>query len=115
MHLHGNLKSRNSLRGRSYRIGLFRRGRSRGGAVHLADLEPRESAHRDVLAQLRDRLIDQLFDRDAFVLDEMLFVEAILFVEFLHLAADDFLNHILAVGIGLRRADGVTYSVFEVL
>jgi hypothetical protein len=27
----------------------------------------------------------------------------------------DFLNRLIAIGIGLRRADGVTYSIFEVL
>src|ERR1700735_3493040 len=61
-------------------------------AVALAPLESRETPDGDVLADLRNRVVDQLLHRHGLVLDEVLFVQAILFVELFHLAGNDLLD-----------------------
>ena len=90
----------------------FRTLGSRGSAIHLPDLEPRKTPDGDVFTQLGDSLVDKLLHRGAFILDEVLFVEAVFFVEFFHLAVDDLLDHGvgLAGGFGLRAID-VAFAV----
>ncbi len=60
---------------------------------NFANLEAGEAPNRDVLAEFGDRLGDLLPDSHRLVLDEVLFVEAALLVELLHLAGDDLLNN----------------------
>ena len=50
--------------------------------------------------RLQDRLGDHFADGLGLVLDEMLLVQAALFVELFHLAADDFLDHLLRLAGG---------------
>src|SRR5579863_6540118 len=80
--------------------------------ANFADLEPHKPPDRNILAELRDRLRNHLADCDALVLDVVLFVQAVFFVELFHLAVGNFLDHILrlpgrqrlrAVNIPLRR------------
>src|ERR1700730_16599532 len=66
-------------------------------AADFADFEANEAPHRNVLAEVRDGLRDHLADGHRFILDVVLFVEAILFVEFFHLAGDDLLDHLLGL------------------
>src|SRR5260370_9213988 len=68
-------------------------GRSRGSACCLANLEAYKAAYGNILAQFRDHLIDELGDRQRFVFDEVLFVEAVLLVELLHFPVYDLLDH----------------------
>src|ERR1017187_6886373 len=56
----------------------------------VADLETRKTGHRDVLAELRDLRLDELFDGDGVVFHERLIVQADLFVELRHAAFHDF-------------------------
>src|SRR5712691_4158282 len=82
-----------------------RRFRSRPGrcaASLFADLEAHETPDGNVFAQFRDRLRDHLADRDALVLDVVLFIEAVLLVELFHFSADDFFNNVLWLAGGQR-------------
>src|ERR1700683_3089298 len=81
---------------------IFSSGYRRSEAVGFTHLEAGEPAHRDILAQLGDGLGHHFPYRGAFVLDEVLLVQAILFVELLHLAADDFLNYRIGLPGGPR-------------
>ncbi len=77
------------------RFALGSRGRSNGALCarrNLADLESRETANRNILTELCNGVVHHLTDRHTLVLDEVLFVEAILFVELLHLSGDDALS-----------------------
>src|SRR5438034_9199445 len=58
-------------------------------AGHFADLEPREPLDTDVFAEFADGARHHLADRRALVLDVVLFIEAVLFVELFHLAGHD--------------------------
>src|SRR5712692_9762695 len=72
------------------RAGRFRPGACR--AANFTDLEPHEAPDGNVFTQLDDRLADHFADRHALVLDVVLLVQAVLFVEFFHLAAHDLFN-----------------------
>src|SRR5579875_1736930 len=93
--------ARANRKGRSRRLGGLD-GR-RGSAVGFADLETGEAADGNILAELGDGLIDELLDGDALVLDEMLLVQAVFFVELFHLAGDDLFDH----GFGLAGLSGL--------
>src|ERR1700739_2306236 len=60
-----------------------------GCASVFAHFEPHVAPDRDVLAELVDHLTDELAYRHGLVLDAVLFVLAIFFVELFHLAVDD--------------------------
>src|SRR6266478_2278934 len=82
-----------------------------GGAADFADLEAHKTAHRDILAQLGDGLVDHLFDGDRLVADVMLFVEAIFLVELFHFSGDDFLHYLLGFS-GRARLLAVNVALF---
>src|SRR5262245_19957542 len=63
------------------------------GLAGIADLETRETANRDVLAQLADLAGNQLMHGDARLLDERLIEQAYLFVELRHLPFHDLLHN----------------------
>src|SRR5882762_2237704 len=88
--------------------GHFGPGRS---AADFSDLEPHEAPDRNIFAQLDNGLGDHLADGHAFVLDEVLLVEAVFFVKLFHLAVDDFLDDRfrLARGQRLRLIDVALY------
>src|ERR1700758_223731 len=66
---------------------LFRLA-DRDGLARLTHLEPGETPHRDVLAQLAYLGRNQLRDRDRLILDKRLLVKADFFVELAHLTFD---------------------------
>src|SRR5215469_12376660 len=93
-------------------LGLLRSRRrswGRGGKLigDFADLEAGEAADGDVFAEVGDRGGDFLTDRDGFVLDKVLLVEAGLLVELFHLALDNLLDDGLWLpgSAGLRGID----------
>src|ERR1700691_2107148 len=71
--LRKNLRARHCSRG----LGL---GSSRRALcpIHLADLEPRKTPHRNILADLSDGVVNQLLHRQPLVLDEVLLVQTVL-------------------------------------
>src|SRR5580692_10031740 len=77
------------------------------GSANLADLEAHEPPDGNVLAKLRDRLRNHLADRDALVLDVVLLVQAVLFVELLHLSRRNLVDYVfrLAGGQSLRSVN----------
>src|SRR5229473_8722148 len=56
-------------------------------SCHFANLEPREPLDADVFAKLRHGASHHLANRGALVLDIVLFVEAVVLVEFFHLTS----------------------------
>src|SRR5579862_1219221 len=85
---------------------VFRR-RNGGGwlcAIGLADLEAGKAADGDVFAHLGYGLVDHFLDGGAFVADEVLLVQAILFVKLFHFAGDDLLDY----GVGLAGGLGLS-------
>src|SRR6202158_6166610 len=56
----------------------------------LPDLEAGKTTHADVFADLGDHLLDHLANGDTLILDEVLFIEAVLFVKLFQLAGHDF-------------------------
>ena len=74
---------------------------------YFAYFEADEAADGDVFAEFGDGLGDHFADGDAFVLDVVLLVEAVFFVELFHFAGGDFLHHGfgLAGGQCLRLVD----------
>src|ERR1035437_330195 len=62
----------------------------RSGA--FAHLEPNIAANGNILAQFVDHLTDEFSYSHRLILNEVLFVEAIFFVELFHLAIDDFFD-----------------------
>src|SRR6185437_1888319 len=69
---------------------IFRVGsRKRDRRPHLANLEAREAAHRDVLAQLANLGGNKLADADGLVADKRLLHETNFFVKLAHLAFHD--------------------------
>src|SRR5260370_14848706 len=77
-------------------------GRSRGSTCCLANLEAYKAAYGNILAQFRDHLIDELGDRQRFVFDEVLFLDAVLLVDLLHFPVYDLLDHRLRLASGAR-------------
>src|SRR5713226_4925639 len=79
------------------RIGLGSRRfyRRACGSAHFANLTPHDTPHRTVLTEIGDGLGDHFLDGDRLVPDVVLFVEAILLVELLHIPGDDLLHHLL--------------------
>src|SRR5580704_1436075 len=77
------------------------------GSANLADLEAHKPPDGYILAEFRDRLGDHLADRDALVLDVVLLVQAVLFVELLHLACRNLVDYVfrLAGGQSLRSVN----------
>src|SRR4051812_39557993 len=65
----------------------------RNGPALFAYFETGEAADGDILAQLADFCGDQLRDADGLLLDEWLIEQTHFFVEFRHLAFDDFLDY----------------------
>src|ERR1700728_2237821 len=70
---------------------LGRRTRTRRG-VALANLEASKSTQGDVLTHFGDGLINEFLDGNAFVLDKVLLVKAVFFVELFHLSGNDLLD-----------------------
>src|SRR4029077_9762541 len=83
----------------------------RRAAAHFADFKTHEATDAHVLAEFNDGLANHLADGDAFVLDIVLLVEAVLFVKLLHFAIHDFFDY----GIGLpgcARLSAVDFALF---
>src|SRR5262249_14138436 len=85
-------------------------GRGPGTEPAFADFEPRKAPNRDVLAKLGDGVVHHLADRHALILDEVLFVKAVLFVELFHLAVHDALHHVLRLA-GRERLRFVNFAL----
>src|SRR5580704_11951869 len=102
--------------GRNGRIGSLRSRDRRRKAIRFADLEAGEAANPYILAELRDRLVDQFLHRHALVLDEVLLVKAIFLVKLFHPAVHDLFDHtfglpacfrLLAVDVALAVKDSL--------
>src|SRR6267378_1331894 len=90
-----------------------RRGfrRCRRPAADFADLEACETPDRNIFAQLGDRLGNHFANRYAFVLNVVLFVEAVFLVELFHLAGHDFLDHRFRLS-SCQRLRAVNFTLF---
>ncbi len=82
-------------------------GSGRGCARDFANLEAGKTADGNIFAELGNGLGDHLTDSLSLVLDEVLFVQAALFVELFHLTGDDLLND------GLGLAGGACLSAID--
>src|SRR5271163_1714671 len=82
-----------------------------GGGAYFADFEADEAADGDVFAKVGDGLGDHFADGDAFVLDVVLFVEAVFLVEFFHFAGGDFVHD----GFGFAGGQGLGFVDFAFL
>src|ERR1700719_2206075 len=95
-----------------WRSGVYGSGFGRAQLVgDFADLEAGEAANGDVFAELGDGLGDFFADGHGLVLDKMLFVEASLLIELLHLTGDDFLDDGVRLSGGARLS-GVNFAFF---
>src|SRR5437660_2829164 len=82
----------------------------RRAATHFTNFETHEAPDGNAFAELGDRLSDHLADCHALVLDVVLFVEAILLVELLHFARDDFLDDLLRLA-GSQRLRPIDFAL----
>src|ERR1700688_1767568 len=85
-------------------------GTRRRAAAYFADFKTHEAANAHVLAEFNDGLADHLADRDAFVLDVVLLVEAVLFVKLFHFAVHDFFNHRIGLS-GCARLSAIDFTL----
>src|SRR5215470_13691982 len=85
----------------------MRRYRAAMAASVLAENEPAEASHLDVLAGLGDRILDDGLDRALVVPDVRLLEQADLRIELVELAGHDLVDHLrrLALALHLRAED----------
>src|SRR5258707_2546958 len=94
-----------------FRLRFYRRGQQRrywrvirtaAGPAYFSDLEAHKTADRNVLTKLGDGLSNHFTDGHAFVLDVVLFVEAVFLVELFHFSVDDFVDNVFRFAGGQR-------------